>query len=198
MEAEISEGTVIEIYHNTSDYTIDSLTCISLSLPASSIHSSLKISLYISQFSSFFPLLSSFNTISQTPYDLSHIDVTQLQVLPTLDFPIVSIPKEEKVIAGQVNTLIFPLHYSEWKPLTIHYESEDKEIEAIYSYEQNLINEQNELILMMDLTDSKWFDYSKQPTIILHIQVNDIIKDYSFTLHIQSPFTCSLDVYLFL
>ena len=28
--------------------------------------------------------------------------------------------------------------------------------------------------------------------------VNDINKDYSFTLHIQAPFTCSLDVSLFL
>ena len=46
--------------------------------------------------------------------------------------------------------------------------------------------------------NSNNIDYSKQPTIILHILVNDIIKDYSFTLHIQSPFTCSLDVYLFL
>lgn len=198
MEAESSQGTSFEIYHKTVDHTIDSLTCISLSLPASSIHSSLKISLYISQFSSFFPLLSSFNTISQTPYDLTHIDVSQLQVLPALYFPVISIPNEETVIAGQVNTLIFPLHYSEWKPLTIHYESQDKEIEAICSYEGDLINEQKELALKMDLTDSKWFDYSKQPTILLHIQVNDINKDYSFTLHIQAPFTCSLDVSLLL
>lgn len=167
----------------------DSIGFVNLTFPAKSLHIQPIISLQLEEFPSSFVLSPFFCTLSQTPFDLNHVDLDQVQILPPFT-PLLNVPSEETVIIGRLNSIELPLMMLS-EPITVEISYDNKEIEEVCEYKR----EGSLSRLFIDLRDPKWFGKQSFCTCSIVVRTEQQEQRYILKLNLKQPFDVITDVW---
>lgn len=161
---------------------------VNLTFPAKSLNTQPLISLQIEELPSSFGLSSFFCTLCETPFDLTHINVNQVQILPQIT-PLMSVSSEETVIIGKMNCIELPLLVLS-ESVTVKVSCDKKEMEEVCEYKR----EGSLSRLFIDLRDPKWFGKQSFCSCSFIVNKGQQEQTYSLKLNLKPPFDVISDV----
>lgn len=193
--AENSTTIVLSEKWTLPSSAISSLDCF---VPASILHSlpSIEICLSSPQTSRWVRLSPSFLTLAMHTPDLMFWKLSQIQIRPSQVVSCLSCPLQEKVLAGQIAVLEFPLSVRHREGLeSIEVEVANEELQKVLSVEQSA----DSLRVSLDLRASSWLSSDNQtfPLEFTLKYANHEPFHASCPLTISSPFRVSTKVSTF-